>query len=396
MRELLVRSAAGVCLVLSVLGSRAAHAAPPKPSASRGGPILVQSSAAADTGAQARAKMAKGDCAAAIDLFDAALRSSIDASLRRDRGICHERLEQPYPAIDDYRAYLTERPDAPDADSIREKLEQLEQAVRSGQSASRTDGVLAPDWSNQAGITASPGLKQGGHEVTDASQASESKSGTPPPEAATTDAEAPKAGAKKHESIEDLEEQEVLDADAKNSPLRRGKGFILGPYFQYRSWGVSGVTQGTGYGVGGSFRQSMSQVSTLLLELGYVSFGNSSEAQAANLTPTLGGQRGGFGMMVGYEARIRLDSRATNALTLLGGWELNRLVYSQTDDTLTTMLARARFGYRHVFGPSFGLEIAADVSIPFYGTGSAISAAGGSTGWQEVMLGGYAAVVVGF
>src|SRR5947209_7898992 len=54
-----------------------------------------------------------GDCAAALDAYDVALRTSIDPALRRDRGLCHEQLGHPYPAIDDYRAYLTARPNAP-------------------------------------------------------------------------------------------------------------------------------------------------------------------------------------------------------------------------------------------------------------------------------------------
>jgi hypothetical protein len=334
--------------------------------------------------------MAKGDCARAVDLFDAALRSSIDPTVRRDRGVCHERLDQPYPAIDDYRAYLTDRPNAPDADSIRDKLAQLEQSVRQG-GAARTDGVLAPDWSNQAGNTGSPALGQGSHEVGTNSDAAK-----PEPPAEATPAEATPKENGKAGSIDDVEEQEVLDSDARNSPLRRGKGFILGPYFQYRSWGVSASNVGTGYGVGASLRQSLSQVSTLLLELGYVSYGDSGSASATSLSTSLGDQRGGFGMMIGYEARIRLDSRATNALTLLGGWELNRLVYGQTNDTFTTMFARGRFGYRHVFGPSLGLEIALDVSYPFFGSGSAVDDSGGSTAWQSVILGGYTAFVVGF
>ena len=86
----------------------------------------------------ARDRMRSGDCAGALDAFDAAIAHSIDASLRRDRGICHEQLAQPYPAIDDYRAYLTADPDAPDADGIRTRLANLEQQT-TGKSSQGTN-----------------------------------------------------------------------------------------------------------------------------------------------------------------------------------------------------------------------------------------------------------------
>ncbi len=55
----------------------------------------------------------------ATDAFDVALRTSIEPELRRDRGMCHEKLGHPFPAIDDYRAYLVGRPNAPDSDAIQ-------------------------------------------------------------------------------------------------------------------------------------------------------------------------------------------------------------------------------------------------------------------------------------
>jgi hypothetical protein len=71
----------------------------------------------------ARARMRNGDCAGALDDFDLALQSSTtDPTLNRDRGLCHERLGDPYPAIDDYRAYVTAAPDAADAEGIRQRL----------------------------------------------------------------------------------------------------------------------------------------------------------------------------------------------------------------------------------------------------------------------------------
>ena len=85
-----------------------------------------------------RARMRAGDCDGAIDAFDAALETSLDASIHRDRGICHEKLGHPYPAIDDYQEYLTANNDAPDADDIRLRLRRLQDQV-SGRSSSEEE-----------------------------------------------------------------------------------------------------------------------------------------------------------------------------------------------------------------------------------------------------------------
>src|SRR5256885_15342176 len=73
----------------------------------------------------ARAKAAAGDCKGALDLFDEALRLSIDATLYRDRGACHDKLGDVYPLSDDYSAYLAQSPDAPDYDKIRPRRDVL-------------------------------------------------------------------------------------------------------------------------------------------------------------------------------------------------------------------------------------------------------------------------------
>lgn len=79
--------------------------------------------------ATARQLASSGRCEAALALFDSAIEArSGDAALRRDRGLCHERLAHPAPAIDDYRAYLSMQPTAPDAGPIRARLDALEQS----------------------------------------------------------------------------------------------------------------------------------------------------------------------------------------------------------------------------------------------------------------------------
>ena len=86
--------------------------------------------------AEARARMRNGDCAGALDFFDQALVSSIDPTLYRDRGLCHEKLGDPYPAIDDFRQYLTGAADAADSDDIRQRLARIEMDVYHHSSAS--------------------------------------------------------------------------------------------------------------------------------------------------------------------------------------------------------------------------------------------------------------------
>src|SRR5579863_3474445 len=76
-----------------------------------------------------RTRMRSGDCAGALDAFDAVLRTAVDPTVNRDRGLCHERLGHTYPAIDDYRVYLTRQPDAPDAEGIRQRLVHLERVA---------------------------------------------------------------------------------------------------------------------------------------------------------------------------------------------------------------------------------------------------------------------------
>jgi hypothetical protein len=334
----------------------------------------MRSTAAADAAAAGRARMSKNDCEHAVESFDIALRTDHDATVMRDRGICHEKLGHTFPAIEDYRAYLFRMPDAADADNIKERLAALEQASQSD--ASHTDGLLAPDWSNQAGIMNQRGLR-GNSSSTQTTFSNHTR-----------------------DQVDELEEEERLDGDARNSPLRRGTGLSFGPYFQYRTWGVSGAPIGTGYGVGASIRESLGQVSTLLLEVGYVSYGtDSGQATSANVSGVLplGSQRQGVGLTLAYEARIRFDPRATNALIIAVGPELNTLTYAQTKDSFTTILARGRLGLRHVFGPALGVEVAFDIAQPIFGTGSALTAAvGTSTLWQTTVMGGYAGLTLGF
>jgi len=94
----------------------------------------------------ARRFASEGRCDEALALFDNAVEArSGDASLRRDRGLCHERLAHPAPAIEDYRAYLSMEPTAPDAGPIRARLDALEQnEVETTGTPGPTDKAGAP------------------------------------------------------------------------------------------------------------------------------------------------------------------------------------------------------------------------------------------------------------
>lgn len=53
-----------------------------------------------------------------------------DVTERRDRGLAYANVECPQAALHDIEAYLSERPYAPDADMLREKLPELREASR--------------------------------------------------------------------------------------------------------------------------------------------------------------------------------------------------------------------------------------------------------------------------
>jgi regulator of sirC expression with transglutaminase-like and TPR domain len=53
-----------------------------------------------------------------------------DITERRDRGLAHANLDEPQAALDDLEAYLALRPDAEDAEDMRQRLPQLRHACR--------------------------------------------------------------------------------------------------------------------------------------------------------------------------------------------------------------------------------------------------------------------------
>jgi hypothetical protein len=299
---------------------------------------------ATSAGEVAEQLMRAGDCAGALDAFDAALRTTIDPELHRDRGLCHEKLGHPFPAIEDYRFYLTRRPEASDADAIRARVAALETQV----------GIVKPgepDVSGQNGAEISTSI--GGE--TDLSVATGGKGG-----------------------LEAVEANEQLESQADSSPLRRGHGFIIGLAVGGRYFASSslGAAEFAGFDV----RYSFARTSTILVELsvGHV---------AGSGTPTA---LSGPGILGGYELRIPITARVSDALLLGATFRFESL--SESNGYVFSLLEpEGRFGYRHVFGPSFGLEAVVD-------GGAAIASINGvaNSTTTQALIGGHVAVLLGF
>ncbi|MBX3187445.1 MAG: tetratricopeptide repeat protein [Labilithrix sp.] len=317
----------GFSFVLVVPG--AAIAAPqggaPGPARSSSQFTLHREEAGGVDGNTARQRARAGDCAGALPSFDAAIRVTIEPTLRRDRGLCHEKLQHPFPAIEDYRAYLTSRPDAPDADQIRDRLARLEESVGIGALSSQQ----VRDREQSSGMSGSITVGSDG--------------------ATSGGALGPREG-EQQRSFDYYATQERLADAAESSPLRFGTGFAIGPYLQLpRYFFTGGQTSDFGFAIGASFRYSFGPVTSFLLEIGYAGFGTAGE----------GASQGGPQTFLGFEFRVPLDRWASNQIYLGLGPGYERYG-TATNVASNVIAARGRLGYRHVFGPQVGLEIGAD------------------------------------
>jgi hypothetical protein len=267
-----------------------------------------------------RARMRNGDCAGALEAFDAALRTSMDPTINRDRGLCHERLGDAYPAIDDYRVYLTAEPDAPDAPSIRQRLANLEQQTL-GHSSASSEG---PEFSASAGATA-----------------------------ATAE---PGQPGQKRDRLETVEH----DHEEAISPLRRGTGMSLGPFVALHKWFTSTES---GFGdnatwsesIGLAFRWSVGSGGALLVEAGYEHFNETVIATIQGLTS-----------QVGFEFRIPLDPAYDNQFLIVPGLGYEFIEYSPnqvagaSSENGGALVPRLRLGWRHMVTASSGFDLALD------------------------------------
>jgi hypothetical protein len=286
-----------------------------------------------------RARMRAGDWAGALDAFDAAIEGSMDPSLRRDRGQCHEHLAQPYPAIDDYRAYLTSAPEAPDADAFRERLSKLEQDTL-GYSSASTDV---------------PGDVEGGASATEAAgsarKAATGHAGHPGPE---------------EEQMDYVERED----DPLERPLRRARGWSLAPFFSIHKWGVSPARvvfapPGTSSSftdsgtwaecVGLQVRYSFGPSSALILEAAYEHF-NSTAVDFAIVS--------GLSSQLAFELRFPLDADYTNQFIVAPGLGFEHLLVQPGVESISGSLGgfvpRVRVAWRHLVASSAGVDLSLD------------------------------------
>ena len=319
----------------------------------------------------ARQRARAGDCAGALPAFDAAINVTIEPTLRRDRGLCHEKLGDPFPAIDDYRAYISARPDAPDADQIRERLAKLEEQV--GVGAQSAASFQERDESLHAGGSFSQGT-QGGK--TSGSAGSSSVRARAKRE---DEVLGPRAGEQAHGYDYYAAREQVADA-AESSPLRFGTGWIVGPFLMVPRYFVgSGVNTDVGFAVGATFRYAWTSSLTFISELGYVGVGQSGQPSSSS----------GPLVFAGIELRVPLDTWATNNIILGAGPGYEHYTTAGTQLGASGVMGRGRLGYRHVFGPAIGLELAGD-------GGPAFIKPDGSDGKVVGVVGFAVALVIGF
>ncbi len=280
-----------------------------------------------------RGRARAGDCKAALTSFDVALRTMIDPTVRRDRGICHEKLGHTFPAIDDYRAYLTSRPDAPDSEQIRQRLAALEGQAKTVDEEGTSKPMSERDRDrDQGGAAASASVSVG----SEGASASTSTSGT-----------GGESSSARGKDLDKLVERERLVDAAENSPLRYGTGFIIGPFLHMpRFWLGSGASSDVGYGVGAAMRYSTGPTVTIITELGYSGIGVGGAASSSSGPLLLGG----------IEARLPVSRYASDHVLLRGGLGYERQVVTGTRAVTDNVLGRFGLGYRHVFGPSLALE----------------------------------------
>jgi hypothetical protein len=321
----------------------------------------------------ARARMSSGDCAGALDAFDAAINHSMDATLRRDRGLCHEQLGHPYPAIDDYRAYLTAKPDEPDSDGIRVRLAKLEEST-SGKSSQGDDDDVPP---------AAPGGTQGAT-TGSASASATVKIGTDDAvNADGTSGTQPSSGSQGHDAMDYVEH----DNDVMRSPLRRGKGFSFAPYFAEHKWFNSGASFGESDTwaecIGLQLRYSLGRIATVFLEGAYQHFNSNSSS-----TDSLQGTIQGLTSQVGLELRFPLDEDYDNEFIVAPGLGFDHIVATTTlasnvTTTAGAIIPRVRAGWRHMLDSNAAIDLSLDFGVgkfaqydgdfPFGGNGSEVA-----------------------
>lgn len=294
-----------------------------------------------------RARLKQGDCKGALDAFDASLKGSNDPTVRRDRGLCHEKLGHPIPAIEDYRVYLTALPDAQDAPDIRERLERL----RGDPAADEKPEIVEDPTLKKGGARASFSVKANSDGV---SAGGDTSGGGPGVDVA------PSKEMNGHDAARVLDRREKLEArqlESNGSALRKGTGPVLGVAVGPRFWAFENSNRGVdpGYMVAGTIRYSTGPSMSVHGDVGYTSIQGQGTASTF----------GGLSLLGGLEWRIALDPYVTDALVAGVGLAYERYKVDSAGLVFSLFMPRGRFGYRHVFGPSFALEATADVGMGF-------------------------------
>jgi hypothetical protein len=326
----LVAIAAGGFTAAMASGPANAQPAPSKPAPKyKSQPLNLQRQQLGSAGLPdaARARMRSGDCAGALDVFDAALETLKDPTLHRDRGLCHEKLGHVYPAIEDFRAYLTEAPDAADAAGITARLRSLkEQAGGRDESFTTDEDDDTP-----------PGLG-------DESKATKKGTKEPVKPAARSD------------KVDYVSPEE----DALRTSLRAGKGISVAPLVAVHKWLFQGATFGDrgtwSESLGIQVRDSFGPSGALVMELGYEHF-NSTSIDPATIS--------GLTAQVAYEFRFPFDPDYDNQFLLAPGIGYEHLGFSYTDGSTPSVtkgafVPRVRLGWRHMLQPSTAFDLSLD------------------------------------
>jgi len=316
----LAAGALAVAALLSAALAGAQDAPKPKPKYKAQPLNLRRDGPGSQAADLARVRMKNGDCPGALNAFDAALSQSHDPTLYRDRGLCHEKLGHPFPAIDDYRIYLTTAPDAADADDIRDRLAKLEDDA-AGRPPRATDDTSVPS----AVGAAAP---------TDSSPTASNKLDYAEP-----------------------------DEDALRTPLRSGKGWSLAPFLSVRGWLAGNTLNGSSAvsaeSVGVQVRYATTPHGALLIEAGYELF-NLTDADAETIS--------GLSSQVGYEIRLPLDLEYRDQLLIAPGLGYEHLAVSLTGGqgqgfSIGAFVPRARFGLRHLLTPGAAIDVSLDAGV---------------------------------
>lgn len=312
-------------------------------------------------GARARAKARADDCAGALPLFDEAIRVTVEPTLRRDRGACHDKLGNAAAAVEDYRAYLYARPEGADAKTVEERIQ-----VLTGQ----TDGGGAKhDDDKGGGASASASLSING-------EGASAKAG------GGSDGDGDKGKGDDGISYDDYAARVKKRDQADASAVRTGTGGAFGFYLSIRGFPKRFLSSSVGYNVGVSPRYSVTSNLTIVGELGFAAFGTKAREAV-----------GGIALWVGAELRVKLDSYGSNAVLLgLGpGYERYSALDRASPTLFNTGHIRGRLGFRHVFGANMALDLSFDPSAVFFDPGPQTASVD-----PQLLLGGTAAFVVGF